>query len=85
MITCHACEAEAVVQWQRLLPGKGVTDTGPVFACALHALTPEAAAYTHQAECAGPSRDGTCACPAPSGPKHPFPDPATRRPLPPRW
>ncbi|MFD7093404.1 hypothetical protein [Streptomyces xanthophaeus] len=84
MITCHACTAEAVVQWQRLLPGKDVTDTEPVYACADHSLTPEAAAYAHRAECTGPGKGGACSCPAPSI-KHPFPGPGNGKRLPPRW
>lgn len=44
------CGIQPVVQWGRRLPKS--TDIGPVFACGDHAITLDAAARTHQPECA---------------------------------
>lgn len=71
-MTCTTCGAEAVVQWRRLTPDE--TATEPVYGCADHALTPEAAGYTHRADCPGPGTNGTCPCPAPAEPEFPFTD-----------
>lgn len=91
MITCAVCPAEAVVQWRRLSGAKDSIDTEPVYACADHALSPDAASYVHKATCSGPGKDGACACPAPAAPEFPFVDPdadpeaPSARRLPPGW
>lgn len=87
MSSCSTCGADAVVQWRRRAAEKD-SGTVPVYGCADHALTPAAAGYVHQAECAGPSK-GACACPVPAvefpfdpadDPKHP-----QKRRLPAGW
>ncbi|MFJ7269436.1 hypothetical protein ACIQV3_22790 [Streptomyces sp. NPDC099050] len=82
------CGADAVVQWRRRASDKGDT-TVAVYACADHALSPEAAAYVHESWCAGPGKDGDCSCPAPTEPEFPFIAPddpkRPRKRLPPGW
>lgn len=93
MSTCAVCPADAVVQWRRLLAAKDGGDTEPVFACADHAMSPEAASHVHQVECPGPGKDGNCPCPAPAEIEFPFVDPeadsdpqgSPERRLPPGW
>ena len=84
MMTCHACGADAVVQWRRRTPDKKSTE--PVAACPDHALTPEAAAQVHEAECSGPGKDGACKCP-PAPPEFLMSDEDTqpKKRKPPRW
>lgn len=85
MITC-ACGAEAVVQWRRRLPGEKSKGTEPVYACADHALTLEAAGLVHEASCAGPGKNSMCSC-TPEPIEFPFSDshaPPKRR-MPPGW
>lgn len=86
--TCK-CGAAGVVQWRQWADEKG-TATVPVYACPDHALSPEAAAYVHEAKCAGPRKGLGCACPVPAV-EFPFEAPADdpKRPparrLPPGW
>lgn len=83
---CSTCGAAAVVQWRRLADGQGET-TLPVYGCTEHALTPEAAAYVHEASCSGP---GSCGCPVPAT-EFPFesdvtdPQGSAEERLPPGW
>ncbi|MCX4780050.1 hypothetical protein [Streptomyces sp. NBC_01264] len=85
-----SCGVAAVVQWRQRADEK-TTDTVPVFACPDHALSPEAAAYVHEAKCPGPGKNRGCTCPVPSVVEFPFEVPADdpRRPparrLPPGW
>jgi hypothetical protein len=87
MKSCSTCGGPAVVQWQRRTD-TSPDDTVPVYACADHALSPEAAAFVHEAGCPGPGKGGTCPC-TPPEPEFPFTDegqaaePARR--LPPGW
>ncbi|MFG2617819.1 hypothetical protein ACGFXC_09320 [Streptomyces sp. NPDC048507] len=68
-------------------PAPGTDATVAVYACVDHALSPDAAAYVHEAACTGPRKGGTCGCPPPAEPEFPF-EPAEEqqaRPLPPGW
>ncbi|MFI5831095.1 hypothetical protein ACIA6C_28240 [Streptomyces sp. NPDC051578] len=96
MITCK-CGQAAVVQWKRRpFPDEAsrlverAPDTSafiPVYACADHALTPAAAALTHQASCTGPGKTAACDCTPEQEPVPDFPgDPAKpKKRLPPGW
>ncbi|MFF4848011.1 hypothetical protein [Streptomyces sp. NPDC001194] len=69
MITC-ACGAPPVVQWQRRArPDEGgPDDTVPVYACADHALDPDASTLLHQASCTAGETGPVCTCtPEPIG------------------
>lgn len=87
MITCK-CGLPAVVQWKRRpLPDESADADSfiAVYACADHALSPEAAALMHEAGCSGPVKGGACDC-TPTQDGDPFTDsPAPERPLPPGW
>ncbi|MEU9002587.1 hypothetical protein [Streptomyces sp. NPDC048551] len=68
-------------------PAPGTDATVPVYACVSHALSPDAAAYVHEATCAGPQKGGGCGCPPPAEPEFPF-EPVEEQParqLPPGW
>lgn len=95
MITCK-CGQPAVVQWKRRpLPEEADRRSGgapdptafiPVYACADHALTPTAAALTHQASCSGPGKNNACDCtPEPVAPDFPNDPAKPKRRLPPGW
>ncbi|MGW2580844.1 hypothetical protein ACWCYZ_05805 [Streptomyces virginiae] len=67
-------------------PQMGGEVTVPVYACVEHALSPEAAAFVHEAACTGPGKGGTCGC-TPPLPAFPFSEAeeAPQRRLPPGW
>ncbi|MFE2323577.1 hypothetical protein ACFXD5_06585 [Streptomyces sp. NPDC059385] len=82
MIGCTACGAEAVVQWRRRADAR-TEDTVPVYGCADHALSPDAAALLHEAACTGPGKNGACSC-TPTDVGTPFEAESPRR-MPPGW
>jgi hypothetical protein len=85
MMSCSTCGVEAVVQWRRRADSR-TDDTVPVYSCADHALSPEAAAFVHEAACGGPGKGGVCGC-TPPPVEFPFSDAeeAPQRRLPPGW
>lgn len=95
MSTCK-CGQPAAVQWKRRLTaaeassgGRGAVDPTayiPVYACADHALTPAAAALTHQATCTGPGKNSACDCtPEPAVQDYPDDPGKPKKRLPPGW
>ncbi|MEU8839917.1 hypothetical protein AB0D97_12420 [Streptomyces roseus] len=99
MITC-TCGEPASVQWKRrptlaeadqLSHGADPGDSYiPVYACADHALTPDAAVLMHQAVCSGPGKTAACDCtpeplPEPDLEGDPSKPADPERPLPPGW
>jgi hypothetical protein len=80
---CAACPDDAVVQWAKTAPDDAGAVT--VFACAVHAITLDAAAQTHAPDCTAPQPGTPTPCCTPLPPPPADPDPGPINPLPPGW
>lgn len=86
MIRCGfpGCPTPAAVNWQRAL---GSGDVGPVYACAEHSISLEAAALLHAVTCPAPGPDVPTPCCTPLTTSDPGTgdEPGPLNPLPPGW